>query len=120
MTDPIIAKTLASAVLLRRGGEEDVEDEVLATYYSLAGEKKFAICRRGVVVQGRYIANADVDRVAFDYQVKTDLAARRLLIHLGGGEVVEIPIEGARGQYLDVFPIQAFLRRRVHQARRGL
>ena len=43
MADPIIARTIESAVLLRSGGEEDVDDEVLATYYSLAGDKKFAI-----------------------------------------------------------------------------
>ena len=93
---------------------------MLATYYSLAGEKKFAICRNGLIVEGRYIANADIERLAFDCRVKTDFAARRLLIHLIGGEIVELPIEGERGQFLDVFPVEAFLRRRVHQARRGL
>jgi hypothetical protein len=120
MTDPIIARTIKSAALLRSGGEEDVEDEVLATYYSLAGAKRFAICRRGLVVEGRYIANADIERLAFDHQVNTHFAARRLLIHLIGGEVVELPVEGDRGHHLDIFPIQAFLRRRVHQARRRL
>jgi hypothetical protein len=120
MTDPIIARTIESAVLLRSGGEEDVDDEVLATYYSLAGEKKFAICRHGLVVKGRYIANADIDRLRFDRQVKTHFAARRLLFHLIGGEAVELPVQGERGQYLDIYPIHVFLRRRVHQARRGL
>jgi hypothetical protein len=119
VTDPIIARTVEDAVLLRSGGEENVEDEVLATYYSLAGDKKFAICRRGLVVAGRYIANIDIDRLRLDRQVKTHFASRRLLIHLIGGEVVELPVEGDCGQYLDIYPIQAFLRRRAHQARRG-
>jgi hypothetical protein len=120
MTDPIIAGTVEKAVLLCSGGVEDVGDEVLATYYGLAGEKKFAICRDGLVVDGRYIANADIERLDFDCRVKTDFAARRLLIRLIGGEVVELPVEGDRGKFLDIYPIHAFLRRRVHQARGGL
>lgn len=119
MTDPIIARTVDSAVLLQSGGEEEVEDEVLATYYGLAGDKKFAICRNGLVVEGRYIANAEIDRLRFDERVKTDFASRRLLIHLIGGAVVALPVEGEQGQLLDIYPIQAFLRRRVNQAGRG-
>jgi hypothetical protein len=97
MTDPIIAGTVERAVLLRSGGEEDVQDEVLATYYSLAGDKKFAICRGGLVVEGRYIANAEISGVTFRRNVKTDFAARGLVVHLANGELVELPAEGDRG-----------------------
>jgi hypothetical protein len=119
MTDPIIARTVGSAALLRSGGEENVDDEVLATYYSLAGEKTFAICRHGLVVAGRYIANADVERVRFGLLAERPFFARHLLIHLVGGQIIELPVEGSREKFLDIFPIEAFLRRRAHQARRG-
>jgi hypothetical protein len=118
MADPIIARTIRRTAQLRRGGEGTGAHEVLATYCGLAGEERFAICRDGLLVAGRYVANLEIQRIRLPDQVKTDLAARKLVLVLDGGELVELPVEGARGKFLDVYPIFAFLRRRALQARR--
>jgi hypothetical protein len=118
VTDPIIAKTIRETAQLRSGGAGGGEHEVLATYYGTTGEERFAICRDGVLVADHYIANLEIERIRLPHEVKADLAARKLVLVLQGGELVDLPVEGARGTFLDIFPIFAFLRRRVLQAHR--
>ena len=50
--------------------------------------------------------------------VKTERAARKLLVILADGVIVELAVGGTRGPSLDIFPILSFLQRRRIQARR--
>jgi len=118
MPDPIIARTIAATVGLSDGGGI-AGHQVLATYRSAAGDEVFALCRDGLLLrQGldwRYIANEDVDRLKICNEVKSSAAGRRLVLVLRDGERVEVPVDRDRDGFLDIFPIHAWLRRRLHQ-----
>jgi len=116
MIDPIIIRTVESAVGLR-GAESG--DEVLGIYSNRSGEDVFVIEREGVRIlpHQRFVAYRDIKAVNCDPQVKERIEARTLRLSLSDDEQIELPIDGQRGQFLDIFPIQAFIRRRAHQQR---
>ena len=119
MTDPVIAKTLRAAVGLRDGGDIPGHD-VLATYRGRAGIDVFALCRDGLLLrQGqawRYIDNGDVEDVDLPIaEAKSSIEGRRLTLVLHGGERVDVPVDGGDQDSMDIFPIHAFVWRRVHQ-----
>ena len=124
MPDSVVAKVLRSAVGLRAGGDAATGHEVLATYRSAAGEDVFALCREGLLLlspgEPRYIANADVADVRIPPDVKTVASSRKLILRLTSGEDLELSVDGQCGNFLDVFPVHAWLRRRVHQQRRAI
>jgi hypothetical protein len=118
MPDPIIARTIDATVGLSEGGSV-AGHAVLATYRSAAAGEVFALCRDGLLLrQGlgwRYIANDDLDRVTFSKEVKSSVAGRRLVLVLCDGERVDLPVDGDRDGFMDIFPVHAWLRRRLHQ-----
>lgn len=119
MPDVIIARTLERAVGLREGGIVS-EREVLATYRSEFDGDVFALCRNGLLLrqadEWRYIDNGDVEKVDLPImEVKTSREGRRVILVLKAGERVNLSVDGGDDGNLDVFPIHAFLRRRVHQ-----
>ena len=119
MADPIIVKLLGETVGLRAGGL-DAEQEVLATYRDEAGIDAFALCRDGLLLRSgegwRFIGHGEIERVAFPIdKVRAAFEMRELCLILKSGEQVEMPVDGRRETFLDLFPLQAFLRRRVHQ-----
>ncbi len=119
MADPIIVKLLGKTVGLRAGGLY-AELEVLATYRDQAGIDAFALCRDGLLLRSgegwRYIGHDEIERVGFPIgRVRAASEMRELCVILKSGEQVDMPVDGRRGKFLDLFPIQAFLRRRVHQ-----
>jgi hypothetical protein len=121
MSDPIITKTLRDTIGLRPEGIE-AGHEVLATYRNAGGEDVFALCRDGLLLrqgaQWRHIDNADIQSVKLPGpEVKMTVEGRRLLLLLKSGETLVVPVDRARGQFLDVHPIYDFVRRRVHQRR---
>ena len=121
MGDPIISKILRETVGLRAGGAPS-EHEVLATYSDRSGEDLFALCRDGLLVRGsgvwRYIDHAEIAEVDLPIvAVKTVTEERKLVLTLDSGERLDVSVDGTRGQDLDVFPIHAFVMRRVHQRR---
>ena len=119
MADAIIGKVVKQAVGLAEGGTV-ADREVLAIYRSAAEGDVFALCRNGLLLrQGvgwRFIDNGDIEEVDLPIgEVKTSTKARRLVLVLRHGERVDVPVDGERDGFLDVFPIHAFVRRRVHQ-----
>jgi len=119
MVDPIVKRTINSAVGLRAAAEGDPPD-ALAIYRNRAGEDVFVLQREGVVLLQvkRLIRNDDMEAVKIDPEVKNSIVARKIILTLSNGEQVEVPVDGEDGQYLDVFPIHAFIRRRVVQQRK--
>ena len=118
MSDPIIARIVEATVGLR-GASADDAAEVLGIYSNRAGEDVFVIEREGVrfLPNQRLVAYRDIEALNFDPQVKESAGTRKLTLSLSNGEQLMLPIEGQRGQFLDIFPIHAFLRRRAHQHR---
>ena len=119
MPDPIITKLLKDTVGLQEGGDIPPHD-VLATYRNKQGQVVFALCRAGLVLpireHWRFIDNADIKRVGLDIlRVKFIPEGRELLLTLTSGELLAVLIDGERPGAWDIFPIYAFVRRRVHQ-----
>ena len=118
MSDPIIARTVESAVGLRAATAADAA-EVLGIYRNRSGDDVFVIEREGVrfLSEQRLVAYRDIEGLNFDPQVKESAEARKLMLCLSNGEQLTLPIDGQNGKFLDIFPIHAFLRRRAHQHR---
>ena len=80
----------------------------------------FALCRAGLLLRGRagwrFIDNSEIGRVGIDIlRVKLIPEGRELVLTLTSGELLVVPVDGERNGFLDIFPIYAFVRRRVFQ-----
>jgi len=120
MADPIIARTLAETAGLRASPAGD-DSAALAIYAGRTGKDIFVIEREGIRLSAnnRFIANRDVACLRL-HTPKGDPADRTLLLDLDSGEQIRLPIDGGDATSFDIFPIHAFLRRRIHQARRSV
>ena len=120
MPDPIIALTVERTGGLRGASAGDAT-EVLGIYSNHSGEDVFVIEREGVrfLPDRRLVAYRDIEFLEFDRRVKVSTDARKLTLLLSDGEQLILPIDGQLGEFLDIFPVHAFLRRRAYQHRRA-
>jgi hypothetical protein len=119
MPDAIIAKTIRDAAGLTEGGSV-ADHEVLATYRSATAGEVFALCRDGLLLRHdlgwRYLANEDIEDVGLPMlEVKASVAGRRLVLLLKNGERVDVPVDGEKDGFHDIYPVYAWVRRRLHQ-----
>ena len=120
MPDPIIVRTVERTVGLRGAGDGDAS-EALGIYTNRSGEDVFVVEREGMrfLPDQRLVAYRDIELIKFDLRVKVSAEARKLTLFLSDGEQLMLPVDGQRGEFLDIFPIHAFLTRRAYQHRKA-
>ncbi len=122
--DPMLARLLRYPSGLRAGGFNP-EHEVLATYYTRSGDRPFAICREGVLVdQGnhpRFVRYAEIEDAGYYSRemvsrAKAAMAAgvsEPLSIRLRSGERIDLPVEVRDDGMPDLLTIAGFIQQRA-------
>ena len=124
--DPVVRRLFRYESGLRRGGTSD-RHEVLATYTTRDGDRPFAFCRDGLLIdpegRPRFIAYADIEETSYgDFallmQAKATIRrgeelSETLPIRLVGGEVIELPLEQRGDGMSERWTIAGLLEQRV-------
>lgn len=96
----------------------------MATYHAKSGEKPFAICRDGILLnpesEGRFVPFAEVDDGGY-YNTETVKRAKRarldssepLSITLRSGEVIDLPLDVREDGMPDLLTIASFIQQRA-------
>ena len=102
--DPVVARLFRNRTGLKPGGSSE-QHEVLATYHRRSGERPFAICREGLLLEpegaARFVPFAEIEDGGY-YNLEMLWRAKRatckggaepLSIRLYGGEVIDLPLD---------------------------
>jgi len=128
--DPVVAKMFRYPSGLRRGGVS-AGHEVLATYHMATGERPFAICRDGILVEpetaARFIRFVDIDDTGYyaaeklnqskEQSRRGDMLPETLSLRLCDGEILELPLDRRDDGMSERLAIGEIVERRVRLPR---
>jgi hypothetical protein len=124
-TDPVVARLLRTPSGLRADGYTSVDYEVLATYLHDGGERPFAFCRDGLIIEpdgsARYLAFHEIESASLhDHGLlkreKGGAMLTSLPLALKGGETLTLPLNARADGMSERLTIAGLIEQRIRIA----